>query len=123
MISRMLAIGLIAVLALAGCSKHSISDDPVFARKVVNAVYAGSLAPLHDSLSPSFQLNEAWAKQMSSTLKPEFGAIKEVKLNTFGQGTPTTKERIWTVTTEQSTFLMQLIYDENDKLMSIQFNY
>lgn len=113
----------VALLALAGCAKHSISNDPVFARKVVDAVYSGSLAPIKDSLSPQFGLDDTWAKKTSDTVKPEFGAIKEVKLNTFGEKTETTKEVIWTVTTENSTFLMQLIYDQDDKLLSIQFNY
>jgi len=120
---RLSALGLAVLIVLAGCSKPSISDDPVFARKVVDAVYAGSLDPIRDSLSPKCQATDEWAKQMGDTLRPEFGAIKEVKLNTFGVGTATMKERIWTVTTERSTFLMQLIYDETGKLSSIQFNY
>ncbi|MCX6377069.1 MAG: hypothetical protein NTU88_13730 [Armatimonadetes bacterium] len=120
---RLMVCCSVALFALAGCSKHSISNDPAFARKVVDAVYSGSLATIRDSLSPKFGLDDAWARQMSETVKPEFGAITEVKLNTFGEKTETTKEIIWTVTTERSTFLMQLIYDQDDKLLSIQFNY
>ena len=113
----------VALLALAGCSKHSIVNDPVFARKVADAVYSGSLASIKDSLSPQCPLDDAWAKELSDTVKPEFGDIRDVKLNTFGEKTQTTQEMIWTVTTERGTFLMQLIYDQDDKLLSIQFNY
>lgn len=120
---RLIVLCLVALLALAGCAKHSISNDPVFARKVVDAIYAGSLAPIHDSLSPQFALDDAWAKKMSDTVKPEFGAIKEVKLNTFGEKKNDMREVIWSVITENSTFLVQLIYDKDDKLVSIQLNY
>jgi hypothetical protein len=120
---RLILLCLAALLALAGCAKHSISNDPVFAGKVVDAVYAGSLAPIKDSLSPQFELDDTWAKKMSDTVKPEFGAIKEVKLNTFGEKKNDTQEVIWSVITENSTFLVQLIYEKDGKLLSIQLNY
>ena len=113
----------VGLVALAGCSRHSIVNDPVFARKVADAVYSGSLSSIKDSLSPQCPLDDAWAKELSNTVKPEFGAIRDVKLNTFGEKTQTTQEMIWTVTTERGTFLMQLIYDQDGKLLSIQFNY
>ncbi len=113
----------VVVFALVGCAKHSIVNDPVFARKVIDAVYAGSLTSIRDSVSPKFELDDAWAMDMSNKVKPEFGPIKDIKLNTVGQTTPTTKEMIWTVTTESSTFLMQLVYDQDGKLLSIQLNY
>ncbi len=120
---RLIPLCLVLLLAVAGCAKHSISSDQAFAQKVVEAVYAGSLAPIQADLSPQIGLDDEWAKKMSQTLQPEFGTIKEVKLNTVGQRKKNAREVIWTVTTENSTFLMQLIWDDNDKLSSIQFNY
>ena len=120
---RAMVLCSLAVLVIAGCAKHSMYGDREFAQKVVEAVYAGSLAPIQTNLSPTIGLDDAWAQKMSDTLKPEFGAIKEVKLNSFGQKKDDLQEVIWTVTTENSTFLMQLMWNKDDKVQSIQFNY
>lgn len=113
----------VVVFALVGCAKHSTVNDPVFARKVIDAVYSGSLTTIRDSVSPKFEMDDTWAQQTSDKVKPEFGPIKDLKLNSFGEKTETTQEVIWTVTTDSSTFLMQLIYDRDGKLLSIQLNY
>jgi hypothetical protein len=118
-LSVLLAVGL-GLAILSGCSKHK-SPDPAFARKVIDAVYAGSLSPLRDSMTPEMQATpDAMMAKTRAILRTPYGAVKDVKLKSTGvvQGFD---QQIWTITAERGSYDMRLVFAKDGKLAGLWF--
>jgi len=110
----------VAILA-AGCAGK---EDPTFARQVIDAVYAGSLDSIKDSLTPEMQAvsSEPIATQ-GTTLSKQFGAVTDVSFKSR-QAVPEQADytmTFWTITAERGSFEMKLVMDENGKLAGLWF--
>jgi len=114
------AIVICACLALvAGCGGKAA--DPAFARKVVDAVYAGSLSPLRDSMTADMQTtSDAIIAQQGAALQRTYGAVKDLKLKSASvvQGFD---EQIWTITAERGSYDMRLMFAKDGKLAGVWF--
>jgi len=110
----------LAILLISGCSKDR-GTDAKFARSVIDAVYAGSLSSIQDSLSAQMQ---AAPPQMiaaaGAALKQQFGAVKSLELKS-AEPVMGFDQRIWTVTAERGTFDMRLVMDKEGKLAGLWF--
>lgn len=111
---------------LIGCSTPATRDDQL-ARQVVDCLYAGSLAPVHDRLGTKLQVPVQAAAAVSGgpALKQKFGAVKTVKrsTNTFDSGGEHgISRKTWTVTAENGTFDIVLYFDEDGQLDDLSVN-
>lgn len=121
--ARRLAV-LALLLAALGCGSRTpaIVTDPEFARDVLDAVYAGSLTPLKDSLDPIFQhaMPDDVTAATGAFLTDQFGAVEDVRFQSMREANPAVIEAIWTVEADGRDFEMMLwVYEE--KLSGIWF--
>lgn len=116
------ALALILALAaiISGCVS-SEDKDAEFARSVIDAVYAGSLSSINDSLTPEMQ---AAPPQMiaaqGAALLQKFGAVQSLTLKSTEQAQGMTV-RVWTVTAERGAFDMKLVVSKDGKLAGLWF--
>ena len=118
-LSVLLAVGL-GLAILSGCSKHK-SSDAAFARKVIDAVYAGSLSPLRGSMTPQMQATtDAMFAPAGKMLNERFGAAKNLEFKSAGvvQGYD---QEIWTVVAERGSYDMRLVFAKDGKLAGVWF--
>ena len=118
-LSVLLAMAL-GLAILSGCSRPK-AQDPAFARKVIDAVYAGSLRPLRDSMIPEMQaMTDAMIAPQGKALNEKFGAVKNLELKSADvvQGYD---QEIWTVTAERGSYDMRLVFLKDRKLAGLWF--
>jgi len=114
-----------AVLLFAlGCGGGApgIVTDAGFARDVVDAVYAGSLAPVRGSLDPIFEraMPDSVAAAHGALLTDRFGAVAALQFQSTGQPNPSVTESIWELRAQGRDFEMKLWFHE-EKLSGIWF--
>ena len=116
------ALALVICLA-SGCSLFQNKDEK-FARSVIDAVYAGSLSSIQDSLTPQMQ---AAPPQMIAAqgagLSQKFGPVKSLALKSSepAPGFPDLTVKTWTVTAERGSFDMKLVMNKDGKLAGLWF--
>ena len=120
----LLTLAVMAV-SLAGCGGDK-PDSPKFAKKVIDAVYAGNQAEKQALLGPSNNsaavLAERHARQ-GVVLRQQYGEVKELKLAGGGIKSPQLPDMTaydWTVVCERGTFSMTLLV-KTDGSMLIAF--
>jgi len=99
---------LLAVGGCAGCAPTNAALTPSQARQALDAIYAGSLAPV--PLDPRFLqgMNDALTRDTAMLLRDQFGATKRVQFQSSGKANPQVLETIWTVTAEKRSFEMKI---------------
>lgn len=106
-------VALAVIVLICGCSRSpKIAKDPVLARKLIDAVYAGSLKPMSKNV-PSFLLKGMpdWALAgTSQLLRQQFGEVKSLTLQSSADTSPILTETIWTVAAERGTYEMNLYF-------------
>lgn len=109
-----------ACLAIvAGCGGKAA--DPAFARKVIDAVYAGSLSPLRDSMTADMQTtSDAMIAPQGVALQTAYGAVKDLKLKS-AEVVQGFDQQIWTVTAERGSYDMRLVFAKDGKLAGLWF--
>ncbi len=116
-----LLAALTAIALLSGCSRTPGSDAK-FAREVIDAVYAGSLRSLQDSLTPQMRqaINDTQTAQLAAGFRQQYGEVKSLKLKSSSPVQGMTQD-IWAVTAERGTFDMRLVIDKDGKLAGLWF--
>ncbi len=99
---------LVVLLLVGGCGGGAPALTATEARQALDAIYAGSLAPL--SLEPVFQrgMSDAVTGETAMLLRDQFGAVKDVQFQSSGKANPQVTEAIWTVTAEKRNFEMKI---------------
>lgn len=116
-----LIVVLAVVTMVCGCSLIP-NKDAKFARKVIDAVYAGSLSPVQDSLTAQMQqvMSDQVIAQVGTSLNTQYGKVKGLKLKSTGPIENMT-QKIWTVDAERGSFEMRLVMDADGKLAGLWF--
>jgi hypothetical protein len=121
----LVVVTILGVMILApGCGSPApdVVKDPQFARDVLDAVYAGSLAPLKDSLDPVFAhaMTDQTTAATGTLLTDQFGAVKDVQFQSMQEANPAVIEAVWAVAADGSDFEMML-WVHQGKLSGIWF--
>jgi hypothetical protein len=109
----LLVVTMLGVTMLAsGCGSPApdVVKDAEFARDVLDAVYAGSLAPLESSLDPVFAhaMTDQTTAATGTLLTDQFGAVKDVQFQSMQEANPAVIEAVWTVAADGTDFEMML---------------
>ncbi len=119
-----LATVTLVICLTSGCSLFQNKDEK-FARSVIDAVYAGSLTTIKDSLTPEMQAapTQMIAAQ-GAALSQKFGPVKSLTLKSTAPvpGLPDMTVKVWTVTAERGSFDMQLVMNKDGKLAGLWFS-
>ena len=117
-----LLIASVVVILISGCSLFG-SKDKKFARKVIDALYSGSLSSIQESLGPKMQhpMVGQMMAAMGPMLRQQFGEVKSLKLKSSETppGTTNMTQKVWTVTAEKGTFDLVMMVNKDGKLEGV----
>jgi len=113
---------LAAIVLASGCTRTQ-DKDANFAREVIDAVYAGSLSPIQDSLTPQMQqaMTDTLTAQTGAGLRQQFGEVQDLNLKSSGSVEQNMTQKIWRITADRGTYEMRLVVDKNGKLAGLWF--
>jgi len=113
-VGLLLVAFLIGLLYGCGSRTPPVVTDPSLARNLLEAVYAGSVSPLAESLDPTFQrgMPDVATAGTAALLREQFGPVKAVELKSTGRANPLALEAVWAVAAEKSSFEMKLWFHE-----------
>jgi hypothetical protein len=127
MMNRICTSGLLLlaiVVAVCGCGRSlSVAQDRTVALRLLNQVCMGSLSPIQSDLEPSFQRGnpDSVISRTSTAIRQQFGAVRDLKLQSAVKAPMNSAEAIWTVTAERGNFEMKVNLDRADKIVGLWF--
>ena len=116
---------LVVVMAGSGCSRgySTAAQDPRKAFQLLNQVYTGSLDSMRGELDPSFQKGnpDRLTAGTSAALRGQFGAIRNIRLQSIAKAPMNSEVVIWTVAAERGGFEMQVAFNGDSKVIGLSF--
>jgi len=106
-------VALAVIVLICGCSRSAkIAKDPVLARKLIDAVYAGSLKPMSNDVAPVLLrgMPDRALAGTSQVLRQRFGEVRGLTFQSSADTSPVLIETIWTVAAERGTYEMNLYF-------------
>ncbi|MDH7482759.1 MAG: hypothetical protein QHH26_12405 [Armatimonadota bacterium] len=126
--NKRLSTAIVAMLTIAllmpGCAKYGKEK---FARKVIDATYAGSFDPLRPKMTDMMKetMSDYSVGQVGKDLQQRYGKVKSLKLTAtekLNEGTEDEFEHeTWDVKAERGSFDMKLIIDKKGRLAGVWF--
>ncbi len=115
---------LVLALIMPGCAKYRKEK---FARKVIDAIYAGSFDPLRNKMTDLMKetMTDYSVEQVGNDLENRYGKVKGLNLTSTeklneGSEDEFTHE-IWNIKAERCNFDMRLIIDKKGRLAGVWF--
>ncbi len=104
-----LALVVAAGVFMCGCGGDSSIEDPVLARSLLDAIYAGSMTPVQDSLDPMILrgMSDWVTAGTGSLLRDSFGEVSGLAFESSGEESGPTKAT-WTVKATRGRYEMQI---------------
>ncbi len=104
---------------------RAIEKNPDFARKLIDAVYAGSLSAVADSLDePTRRYHPDWViAGTAAVLRQQFGTVKNLEFQSIRPVQHFWVEVVWAVIAEHGSFKMKLIFDPEGKVAGVLFRF
>ncbi len=106
-------VGVAVIVLICGCSRSpKVAKDPVLARKLIDAVYAGSLKPISNDVAPVLLkgMPDRALAGTSQVLRQRFGEVRSLTFQSSAVTSPVLIETIWTVAAERGTYEMNLYF-------------
>ncbi len=102
-----------------------IEKNPDFARELIDAVYAGSLSTVADSLDePTRRYHPDWViAGTAAVLRQQFGTVKDLEFQSIRPVQQFWVEAVWAVIAEHGSFKMKLIFDPEGKVAGVWFRF
>ena len=111
---RILALLMGATVLMCGCGRaSSIQDpvlaDPVLARSLLDAIYAGSMTPVQDSIDPTLLrgMSDSVTAGTASLLRDNFGEVSGLAFQASEKG-PGPMKATWMVRATRGSYEMQI---------------
>lgn len=112
--STVLAVTVLVV----GCGRNTsaTSTDRTLARNLIDAVYVGSLTSVKDSLDPPFlrSMPDSVTAGTGALLQADFGAVKEMTLDSSSSIQQGWTETVWTVHAQRGSFQVKITRTPNE---------
>ena len=104
---------------------RAIEKNPDFARKLIDAVYAGSLSAVADSLDePTRRYHPDWViAGTAAVLRQQFGTVKDLEFESIKPVQQFWVEVVWAVIAEHGSFEMKLTFDAEGKVAGVWFRF
>lgn len=123
---RLARIVVVCILAavVVGCSSGTdIASNKNYARRLINAVYAGSLDPVRDSVSKSYLtlMPDFRAAGVSAFLDERYGSAKDLKLLSTQKMKLGYVNSVWQITGKRRKFEMKLVLNDEGKVAYLGF--
>jgi len=119
-----LAVLFAACVVLHGCGGAlGIAKDKRFARKLLDAAYAGSFSPIEGSLHRFYkvQMPDYLAAALGESLRTKYGKVKDIKLQSTRAAKLEAAEGVWAVEGERGSYDMKIVFNSDGKVIYLAF--
>lgn len=111
-------------VVLHGCGGTvGVAKDKAFARKLLDAAYAGSFKPIENSLHRTYkiQMPDYLTAALGESLRAKYGKVKDIELQSTRTAKLEAAEGVWAVQGERGSYDMKIVFNSDGKVIYLAF--